>query len=80
MEVTQKIQPVQDVASLLFEDIEGRVAELEQEVTAFEQILEGPVTKAVIQEFVKKEALAKHHVEASRANLEAFEAKLPRVE
>jgi hypothetical protein len=80
MEVTQKLQPVQDAACLLFEEIEGRGAELEQVVTSVEQCLEGPVNEAVIQEFVEQEALAQQQVEAARAKLEAFEAELPRPE
>jgi hypothetical protein len=46
-------------ACLLFEDIEGRGAELEQVVTRVEQRFEGPVYEALIQEFVEQEALAK---------------------
>jgi phage shock protein A len=42
MEVTQRLQPVQDEAYQLFTEIEGRGAELEQVVTAAEQCLEGP--------------------------------------
>jgi hypothetical protein len=80
MEVTQKLQPVQDEACTLFEEIEGRGAELEQVVTTVEQCLEGPVMEKVIQEFVEQEALAKQQVEAARAKLEAFEAELPRSE
>jgi hypothetical protein len=38
------------------------------------------VTEKVLQEFSKQEALAKQQVEAARAKLEAFEAKLPRSE
>jgi uncharacterized protein with PIN domain len=53
MEVTQKLQPVQDVACLLFEEIEGRGAELEQVVTTVGQCLEGPVNEVVIQEFTE---------------------------
>jgi hypothetical protein len=59
MEVTQKLQPVQDESFQLFEEIEGRGVELEQLVTAVEQRLEGLVTEAVIQEFIEQEALAK---------------------
>ena len=59
MEVTQRLQPVQDEASQLFEEIEGRGAKLEQVVTSVEQRLEGPVNEAVIQEFVEQEALGK---------------------
>jgi hypothetical protein len=80
MEVTQRLQPVQDEACQLFEEIEGRGAELEQVVAAVEQRLEGPVNEAVIQEFVEQEALAQQQVEAARAKLEDFEAELPRPE
>jgi hypothetical protein len=51
MEVTQRLQPVQDEACTLFEEIEGRGAELEQVVTTVEQRLEGPMTDKVIQSF-----------------------------
>jgi hypothetical protein len=50
---------VQDVASILFEEIEGRGAELEQVVTAVEQCLEGHVMENFIQYFTKQEALVK---------------------
>ena len=94
MEVTQRLQPVQDEACQLFKDIEGRGAELEQVVTAVEQCLEGPVTEVVIQEFFEHDALvqqqveearakieeARAKVEESRAKLEDFEAVLPRAE
>jgi hypothetical protein len=53
MEVTQRLQPVQDEASQLFEEIEGQGEELEKIVTTVEQRLEGPVNEVVIQEFVK---------------------------
>jgi hypothetical protein len=43
----------------LFEEIEGRGAELEQVVTTVEQRLVGPVNETVIQEFTEQEALAK---------------------
>jgi hypothetical protein len=68
---------VQDATCLLFEEIEGRGAELEQVVTSVEQRLEGLVNEAVIQEFAKQEALAQQQVEAARAKLKAFEAELP---
>jgi hypothetical protein len=58
MEVTQRLQPVQNKACQLFEEIEGRGAQLEQIVTAVIQLLEGPINKAVLQEFVEQEALA----------------------
>jgi hypothetical protein len=53
MEVTQRLQPIQDEAFQLFEEIEGRGIELEQVVIAIEQPLEGPVNKVVIQEFTE---------------------------
>jgi hypothetical protein len=59
MEVTQRLQPVQYEAFQLFEENEGRGAELEQVVTSVEQRLEGPVNEIVTQEFAKHEALAK---------------------
>jgi hypothetical protein len=59
MEVTQRLQPVQDEACTLFEEIEGQGAQLEQVVTSVEQRLEGPVNEKVIQEFIEKEALVK---------------------
>jgi hypothetical protein len=49
-------------------------------VTTVEHRLEGPVTEKVIQEFIKQEVLAKQQVEVARANIEAFEAELPRSE
>jgi hypothetical protein len=79
MDVTQKLQPFQDAAYLLFEDIEGRGAELGQVVTSVEQCLEGPVNEAVIQDFVEQEALAQQQVEAAQTKLEDFEADLPRL-
>jgi hypothetical protein len=53
MEVTQRLQSVQDEPCTLFEEIEGQGAHLEQLVTLVEQHLEGLVTEKVIQEFAK---------------------------
>jgi hypothetical protein len=78
MEVTQRLQPVQDASCQLFEEIEGRGEELENVVTSFEQRLEGPMNKSILQEFTEQEALAQQQVEAARAKLEAFEAELTR--
>jgi hypothetical protein len=80
MEVTQRLQPVQDKACQLFTEVESRGAELEQVVSAAEQCLEGPVNDALIQEFVEQEVVAQQQVEAARAKLEAFEAELIRPE
>jgi chromosome segregation ATPase len=65
MEVTQRLQPVQDKAYQLFTEVESRGAELEQVVTAAEQCLEGPVNDAVIQEFVEQEVVAQQQVQAA---------------
>ena len=59
MEVTQRIQPVQDKACQLFTEVESRGVELEQVVTTTYQCLEGPVNDAVIQEFAQQEVVAK---------------------
>jgi hypothetical protein len=56
---------VQNEACTLFEEIEGQGAQLKQVVTSIEQLLEGPLTEKVIQEFFEQEALAKQHVEAA---------------
>jgi hypothetical protein len=58
MEVTQRLQPIQDEAFQLFEDIEGWGIELEQVVTTIKQILEGLFNEVVTQEFTEQEALA----------------------
>jgi hypothetical protein len=49
MEMSQRLQTVQDEAYQLFTEIEGRGAELEQVVVAAEQFLEGPMNEVVIQ-------------------------------
>jgi hypothetical protein len=59
MEVTQRLQLVQDEACTLFEEIKGQGSQLEQVVTTMEQCLEGLVTKQVIQKFTEQEALVK---------------------
>ena len=76
MEVTQRLQPVQDEAYQLFTEIEGQGAELDQVVVAAKQCLEGPVNEAVIQEFTKQEVMAQQQVKAAQANLEDFEVEL----
>jgi hypothetical protein len=53
MEVTQRLQPIQDKSYQLFTKVEGRGAELEQVVTVVEQRLEGLMNDALIQEFVE---------------------------
>jgi hypothetical protein len=80
MEVTQRLQPVQDKAYQLFTEVKGRGAELEQVVTVVEQCVEIPVNDIVIQEFVEQEAKSQHQVKESRAMLKDFEDKLSRSE
>ena len=57
MEVTQRLQPVQEKACQLFTEVEIRGAELEQIVITTEQRLEGLVNDVVIQDFTKKEVV-----------------------
>jgi hypothetical protein len=66
MEITQKLQPVQDKAYQLFTEVEGQGAELEQVVTTTEQRLEGPINDAVIHEFTEKEVVAQQQVKSSK--------------
>jgi hypothetical protein len=80
MQVTQRLQPVQDESYQLLTEIKGRGEELEQVITIAEQCLEGLVNEAVIQEFAEQEVVAQQQVEATRAKLEAFEAELIRSE
>jgi hypothetical protein len=58
MEVTQRLQPIQDKTYQLFTEVEGQGAELEQVVIAAKQCLEGPVNDIVIQYFAAQEAMA----------------------
>jgi type II secretory pathway predicted ATPase ExeA len=80
MDITQRLQPVQDKACLLFTEVESQGAELEQVVIIAEHNLEGLMNDAVIQEFTKQEATKNQQVEAARAKLKAFEAELGRPE
>jgi hypothetical protein len=80
MEVSQRLQPVQEKACQLFTEVESQGVELEQVVNTTEQCLEGPVNEALIQEFIEQEAVAMRQVEAARAKLEEFEAELVRPE
>jgi hypothetical protein len=74
MEFTQRLQPMQDKACLLFTEVESQGVELDKVVLTVEQYLEGPVNDTVIQDFTEQEATTKQQVKASRAKLEAFEA------
>ena len=53
MEVTQKLQPVQDKDYQLFTKVESQGENLEQVVTTTEHCLEGPINDALIQEFLE---------------------------
>jgi hypothetical protein len=48
MEVTQRLQPMQDEACMIFEEVEGQGSQLDQLVATVEQHLEGPFTEKVI--------------------------------
>jgi hypothetical protein len=65
MEVTQKLQPVQDKAYQLFTEVEGQGEKLEKVVTTYEQCLEGPINDAVIQEVTEQEVVSHQQVEAA---------------
>jgi hypothetical protein len=80
IEVSQRLQPVQEKACQLFTEVESQGAELEQVIMRVEQLLEGPVNDALIQEFTKQEFVALQQVEAARAKLEVFEVELLRPE
>jgi hypothetical protein len=56
MEVTHKLQPVQDESCKVFEDIDGQGSQLDQVVAVVEQCLEGPVTEKIVQELTEQEA------------------------
>ena len=53
MEVTQKLQPMEDEACKVFEEIEGQGSQLDQVVATMEQCLEGTVMSRMIQELVE---------------------------
>jgi hypothetical protein len=59
MEVTQRLQPVQDEACTIFEEVEGQGSQLDQLFATVEQCLEGTIIEKVIQDFIEKEALMK---------------------
>jgi hypothetical protein len=80
MEVTKRLQPVQDEDCTIIEEIEGQGLQLDQVVATVEQCLEGPITEKVIQQFSEQEPLAKKQVETVQAKIEAFEVAFPRSE
>jgi hypothetical protein len=48
MEVTQRLQPVQEETCAVFEEIEGKGSQLDQVVVTVEQRIEGHVTEKII--------------------------------
>jgi hypothetical protein len=76
MDVTQRLQPVQDKAYQVFTEVECQGAELDQVATTVEQCLERPINDIVIQEFIEHEVVAQHQFKVARAKIEAFEAEL----
>ena len=48
MEVTQRLQLVQEEACVMFEEIKGQGAQLDQVVATVEQRMEGTVTEKMI--------------------------------
>jgi hypothetical protein len=63
MEVTQKLQLVQDKACKVFEEIDSQGSQIDQVVAAVEQHLEGPLTEKIVQELIEQEAKARQQVE-----------------
>jgi hypothetical protein len=59
MEVMQKLQPVQDEACKVFEEINGQGSQLDQVFAVVERCLEGPVIEQTIQKLAEQEAQAK---------------------
>jgi ABC-type Zn2+ transport system substrate-binding protein/surface adhesin len=79
MEVTHKLQPVQDEACKVFEDIYGYDSQLYRVVATIEQCMEGPVTEKMIQELAEQEAQVKKQVEEAQVKFKAFEATFSRL-
>jgi hypothetical protein len=78
MEVTHNLQPVNDEACKVFEEIDGKGLQLDQVLATIEQRMEGHVIEKMIQEIVEQEARVKHQVEESCIKIEAFEVALTR--
>jgi hypothetical protein len=76
MEVTQRLQPVQDKAYQLFTEVEGQGEELEKVVNAAEQCLEGPVNDEVIQYFAEQEVHSTTRIQRSSSQARGFQAEL----
>jgi hypothetical protein len=58
MEVSQRLQPIQEKACQLFTKVESYGTNLKQVVIPAEQRLEGPINDAMIQEFTEQEVVA----------------------
>ena len=58
MEVSQRLQLVQEKACQLFTEVEIQGVEIEQVVSSIEQHLAGPVNDALIEEFTEQEAVS----------------------
>jgi hypothetical protein len=56
MEVTYKLQPVQDESCKVLKEIDSQGSQLDQVVPTIEQFLEGPVIEKTVQELTEKEA------------------------
>ena len=80
MEVSQRLQPIQQKACQLFTEVESQGTELEQVVITAEQCLEGIINDAMIQEFTKKEAITLQQVKVAQAKIKEFEAQFIRLE
>jgi hypothetical protein len=76
MEVTQKLQPVQDEACKVLEEIDGQGSQLDQVAATVEHCLEGLVTKQTIQKLIEQETQAKQQLKTTRVKLKVFEATL----
>ena len=57
MEVSQRIQPLQEKACQFFTEVESQTSELEQVVITIEQSMEGPVNDTVIHDFTEQEVI-----------------------
>jgi hypothetical protein len=57
MDVSQRLQPLQEKEFQLFSELESQGVELEQGVITAEQHLEGPLNNTVIQEFTEQEVV-----------------------
>jgi hypothetical protein len=59
MEVTQKLQPMQDESCKVFKEIDDQGSQLDQVVVAIEQCLKGFVIEKIVQELIDQEAQAR---------------------